>query len=68
MRPEADLRHLASACPKLLRLLGRLPPERAAPSLPRRASEKPNMGLSMSSSFFRGTSFLGLGFVFGRLF
>jgi hypothetical protein len=30
--------------------------------------EKPNMGLSMSSSFFRGTSFLGLGFVFGRLF
>jgi len=28
----------------------------------------PNMGLSMSSSFFGGTSFLGLGFIFCRLF
>jgi hypothetical protein len=28
----------------------------------------PNMGLSMSSSFFRGSSFLDLGFVFGSLF
>jgi CheY-like chemotaxis protein len=33
-----------------------------------RVLEKPNMGLSMSSSFFGGTSFLGLGFIFGRLF